>query len=188
MNNIELVHHFECCGVITRGNFIGKSGTTYSIETDLRNALATHKSAKETAQRLVEQISKLVKADYAFIGVPETGSVLAFYLNEVLANNGVSFSPNMIRSVPKDYQVSTNSVVTVLPMNSSQKYILVEDDVVTGNTLCKYLKSVKEAGLNIIGVVSVFGRNSATAVHSLCKEYCIPYYELININVLEGEV
>ena len=94
----------------------------------------------------------------------------------------------MMRSVPKEYQQSTNSVFTVLPIDTTQKYVLVEDDVVTGGTLCKYLKSAVDAGLNIVGVVAVFGRDSATAVNDLCSEYDIPYFELINVKSIEGEV
>ena len=33
-----------------------------------------------------------------------------------------------------------------------------------------------------------FGRDSATAVNDLCSEYDIPYFELINVKSIEGEV
>ncbi len=189
MNSKDLVAFFIEVGVITRGNFVGKAGTNYSIETDLRNAFLKHTSAKRAAQLLYDYMRQYVGDDVAFLGVPETGTLISHYLNTTMYSEcGRDFVPNMMRSVPKEYQQSTNSVFTVLPIDTTQKYVLIEDDVVTGGTLCKYLKIAMDVGLNIIGVVSVFGRDSAKAVNEMCAEYSIPYLELININSIEGEI
>lgn len=189
MNSKDLVAFFIEVGVITRGNFVGKAGTNYSIETDLRNAFLKYTSAKRAARLLYDYMRQYVDDDVAFLGVPETGTLISHYLNTTMYSEcGRDFVPNMMRSVPKEYQQSTNSVFTVLPIDTTQKYVLVEDDVVTGGTLCKYLKSAVDAGLNIVGVVAVFGRDSATSVNDLCMEYGIPYFELINVKSIEGEV
>ena len=188
MDRREIIKYFEEKRVITRGKFVGKSGTEYSIETDLRNALLSYDSAQRTAQMLVSYIYDYID-DAAFIGVPETGSLLAFYLNEAKhRRSGNDYMPNMLRSIPKEYQLSTNSVFTVLPVDVRQRYVLVEDDVVTGSTLCKYLRIAKEAGVNIVGVVTVFGRDSAITVKKLCEEYGIPYLEVINVKNIPGDV
>ena len=183
-----MIVFFEESDVITRGYFVGKAGTNYSVETDLRNAFLKHTSAERAAHLLYNYIRQYVENDVAFLGVPETGTLIAYYLNNVMFSvDGRDFVPNMMRSVPKEYQQSTNSVFTVLPIDTTQKYVLVEDDVVTGGTLCKYLRIAIDAGLNIVGVVAVFGRDSAVSVNDLCSEYGIPYIELINVKNIEGE-
>lgn len=189
MNSKDLVAFFKEVGVITKGDFVGKAGTNYSVETDLRNAFLKHTLAKRAALLLYDYMRQYVDDDVAFLGVPETGTLISHYLNTVKYSEcGREFVPNMMRSAPKEYQQSTNSVFTVLPIDAAQKYVLVEDDVVTGGTLCKYLKIAVDAGMNIVGVMSVFGRDSAKTVNEMCLEYGIPYFELINVNCIEGEV
>lgn len=188
MNQNELCDFLKENGAIIQGDFIGKSGLRYTIETDIRTAFITHNKAMQTARVLLDYIKCYFDEIIPFIGVPETGTLLSFYLNEALYEmNECDYTPNMLRSVPKEYQQSTNSVYTVLPVDNEQKYILIEDDVVTGNTLCKYLKTSLAAGLNIVGVVAVFGRDSAFAVDELCTEFKIPYIELVNVKCIEGD-
>lgn len=182
MTNNDLVKFFIENGVIIKGTFAGKSGTSYSIETDIRNAFLKYELAKKTAHLLYEYIRPLVCDDISFLGVPETGTLISLYLNDVMHSiKKNDFVPNILRSSPKEYQQSTKSVYTVLPVNKDQPYVLIEDDVVTGNTLCKYLRIAKEAELNIVGVISIFGRDTAKAVDTLCKSYGIPYIEIINV-------
>lgn len=189
INNKDLITFFIESGVITKGNFVGKAGTNYSVETDLRNAFLKHASAERAAHLLYNYVCKYIENDVAFLGVPETGTLVSYYLNNAMCEvDGRDFVPNMLRSVPKEYQQSTNSIFTVLPIDTTQKYVLVEDDVVTGSTLCKYLKIAMDAGLNIVGVMAIFGRDSAASVNVLCSEYGIPYIELINVKNIEGEI
>ena len=94
----------------------------------------------------------------------------------------------MLRALPKEYQASSNSVYTVLPLNGQQEYILVEDDVVTGKTLVKYLDQAISKGIKVVAVVSVFGRKKADAVLKYCDNNNITYFELINVDELSQEV
>lgn len=187
MTKEQLINFFWNTGVFKRGMFVGKSGESYSIETDLRNAMTTYESALNLAKEINDQIEEL-GLSYPYIGVPETGTFLSMFLNHAYNKKTKSdFNVNMLRSEPKEYQTSTNSVNTVLPSNNTE-YILIEDDVVTGGTLCKYLRRAIHYGQNIKAVVAVFGRSSAFQVEKLCEEYGIKYYELFKISEIEKVV
>ena len=130
----KLIEHFYATGAILKGDFVGKSGNKYNIETDVRNSLSSHKNALKTAGLVLEAIDREGVPILPFLGVPETGTFIAFYLNQVRGEKtGFDFYPNMMRSVEKDYQSESNTVYSVLPVSKDQEYVFVEDDVVTGN-------------------------------------------------------
>lgn len=148
-------------GTIQEGNFVGKSGGRYNIETDLRNSMTTFGASVTFAEKLYAAIEEYGAADATFIGVPETGTLLSFFLNLIKYNkSGKDFVYNMLRDRPKRHQCGTDSVFTVLPSNTAIEYTLIEDDVVTGKTLMQYLAEAIDAGLKIKHVVTVFFRSS----------------------------
>ena len=182
----ELIDYFINNGSIQQGDFVGKSGNHYSIETDIRCAFCNHLSALSTAKMLDRYITSIGVPDHPFIGVPETGTLISFYLNQVRFDRCESnYSVNMMRAVAKEYQKETNTVFTVLPIDQTQSYILIEDDVVTGNTLVKYLRQAIGTGVKIEYVVSVFGRESAKAVADFCSQNDIKYIEIIDAKECE---
>lgn len=189
MQSAELLALFQETGAICYGSFIGKSGEEYSIETDLRNSMLTYKNAITLGEKLYHTIKNRLGYFRPVIGVPETGSFLANFINYAFyKETDCDFYPNMLRALPKEYQASSNSVYTVLPLNGQQEYILVEDDVVTGKTLVKYLDQAISKGIKVVAVVSVFGRKKADAVLKYCDNNNITYFELINVDELSQEV
>lgn len=185
--NKDLIQFLYSYNAIQKGDFVGKSGFHYSIETDVRNAFMTAEVSMYTSKLILELLSKHGVPKLPFIGVPETGTLLAFVLNQ---NQDLpsDYSINMLRSSEKNYQSSTNTVHTVLPIDERQEYILIEDDVVTGKTLIKYLEIALSAGLKIKYVVSIFGRDTASAVKNCCALKGINYIELINTKELERKI
>lgn len=179
----DLKKHLEKCGAIRYGDFIGKSGCRYHIETDVRRAFFSYGNAMMTSNLIYLVLKETGISNTPFIGVPETGSLMAFFLNACLYNDvKTDFQFNMLRSQPKEYQESTHSVFTVLPMEASDKeYTIVEDDVVTGNTLINYIKVATEAGLRIKNAFAVFGRKNTEVISQKCMEFGVNYTELINI-------
>lgn len=189
MNSFELLSYFKETGTISYGEFVGKSGEKYSIETDLRNSMLTYKSAITLGKKLYETIRTVLGFFRPVIGVPETGSLLAGFINSAyFKDTDCDFCLNMLRASPKEYQSSSNSVYTVLPLNCQQEYILIEDDVVTGKTLTRYLDQSISNGIKVVAVVSVFGRKKAVPVLNYCKKNNIVYYELINVDEISQEV
>lgn len=178
----EIIDHFIKYNVIKFGSFVGKSGKVYSIETDIRTAYMNQAIAHETTKKLFDVLDENEFGDLPYIGVPETGTFIANYLNNILyLNKRKDFSPNMLRSSPKAYQSETDSIFTVLPINRDQEYSLIEDDVVTGNTLIKYLESALDAGLKIKNVITIFARSSANSVFKFCESKKINHFEIISI-------
>ncbi len=188
MMDNELLTFLKDTNTITIGEFIGKSGNAYNIETDLRKSMLSYENALFLGKKLYEEIKNILGFFYPVIGVPETGSLLATFVNFAYYNNtNVDFFVNMLRSIPKTYQSSSNSIYTVLPLNNTQEYILIEDDVVTGNTMLSFLEQALKTGVRITAVISVFGRKSAKAIVDYCNQRRLPYYELINVDELTTE-
>lgn len=178
----KIIDYLIKSNVIKFGSFIGKSGEAYSIETDIRAAYMGQEIAYETTKMLFDILDQNGFGYLPFIGVPETGTFLANYLNNIMyLKTKKDFSPNMLRASPKAYQCETDSVYTVMPINRNQEYSLIEDDVVTGKTLMKYLDGALNAGLKITNVITVFGRSSAKSVFEFCKNNGIGHFEIISI-------
>lgn len=178
----KIINHLIKYNVIKFGSFIGKSGEAYSIETDIRVAYMNQAVAYKTTQMLFDVLDQNGFGDLPFIGVPETGTFIANYLNNIMyLKTKKDFSPNMLRALQKTYQHETDSVYTVLPINRNQEYSLIEDDVVTGKTLMRYLDGALNAGLKITNVITVFGRSSAKSVFEFCKNNGIGHFEIISI-------
>lgn len=170
-------------GVITHGDFIGKSDVKYKTETDIRKAMTSFRDTLCVAEELLKAIDNLNLRYDGFLGVPETGSLLAFVLNYAkYQKDGKDFSLNMLRSVAKEYQESTDSVYTVLPLNKACRYVLIEDDAVTGSTLLRYLDDAIKGGVSINAVVVVFLRDEDGNLQRQIKQkYNINLYGLIRI-------
>ena len=175
---------------IRNGSFLSKSGDHFSYETDLRNAYDSFESANKTSQYIFEMLNvDQYKEEFFFLGVPETGSIIALFLNWFLyQNKKTDFYFNILRSVPKLYQESTRSIHTVLPSRNS-KVIIVEDDVVSGNTLVNTIDTVKNLNFEIIDVVSIIDRGSThngMSVEDRVKKFGLSYRTLIDRQMINN--
>lgn len=186
MNNKLLIALIKS-GAIKVGSFVGKSGSSYTVETDIRVALSTHKKAVDMLTCIYKVLDEHKLCGAPFLGVPETGSFIAQYLNQIrYSQTNEDFYCNMLRSVSKEYQIDTHSENTVLPLIEDQEYSLIEDDIVSGNSLLACLKKTLSCGIKIANVIVLFARDSAHKVSVVCQENNIHYFELFNIDK-EGE-
>lgn len=178
---------------IQRGKeFVTKSGKIFNYETDLREALKTHRAALKTSSLILDLMTfKDLKQFDCFIGVPETGTLLAFYLNqakyEVFGND---FPINIVRAVEKKYQASTHSTKSVLPLIEELKVILVEDDVVSGKTLLNTIEGLKGSNFNIIEIISIIDRdekleNGKSLKQHIKEEYNLEYRSLLSYKLIK---
>lgn len=171
--------------VIKKGDFIGKNNVVYCTETDIRYALRSYVEATNTCEKVLNEILDKVTEEFnSFLGVPESGTFLAFILNQLLyQKRHKDFKINMLRTKPKNYQINTKSVNTVLPLDENEKYILVEDDIVTGSTLINYLDSAVANNICITSVVAVFVRknNYEQIKEQILKKFGIKLYGLIEV-------
>lgn len=164
----------------TGKDFLTKSGKIFDYETDLREALKTHNSALKTSSLIFSlmDIKNLDQFD-CFVGVPETGTLLASYLNQIKYEiSKKDFPINMIRAVEKNYQSSTQSTKSVLPLIKELKVILIEDDVVTGKTLLDTIEKLKNTSFNILEVISIIDREENLENGKSLKQHIKDEYDL----------
>jgi len=178
----KLIESLISDGSITFGDYIGKSGTRYECETDIRNSFYSFGRTKYICNEIYDIIDKLEMRFDFFLGVPETGTVIAHFLNDIkYEKSKIDFGYNYLRSVPKERQKDCASTHTILPHRSKPSIILIEDDVVTGATLLSYLKVVVGLEFNVIAVLSIFGRECCDKLirDTVESEYNVKYVSLI---------
>lgn len=183
----ELVRRLLTMGTIRfDGPFRTKSGSVFDYETDLRAAYGTFADWILTSRLLLPLIPFDPGSFDYFLGVPETGTIIAYGLNlEKHRIFGANFPVNVLRAVPKPYQRETDSVHTVLPLSRSDRVCLVEDDVVSGETLLKYLDVAIGLGINIVGTVAVIDRevrdSAGLSVRDRVAGRGIPYQPVLRL-------
>jgi len=185
----ELLNWLKATNVITkRDKVITKSGLCYSFETDIRSAFSTFEHSIKTA-KMIYNLIEFNGFDY-FIGVPETGTVISFYLNLCRYNETLyDFPINYLRASPKIYQKETHSINTILPSVSPNKIVLVEDDVVTGNSLYRSIDRVIDMGLELKGILVLLDREAVvdnrTVRDHITNHYGLSYQSLVNKQNIE---
>ena len=184
----DLIRQFVEDGSVKFGIFSGKSGIEYNCETDIRLSLTSFEKSKIVCEIIYQMVEKYdFEYDY-FIGVPETGTLISSFLNaEKYKKSSSDFYYNYLRAVPKHRQENTDSAYTILPRKEGPIAILIEDDVVTGNTMISYLKDAKIAGIEITAVISIFGRRMYTEIlkNKIKSEFGITYISLIDTEYIK---
>lgn len=180
------------CIVFSQKGFITKWGELYPFETDIRPAFLTQVGAKKTARLIYSLIRHSIKSFDIIIGVPETGSLIAFFLNACHAKVQKKNLPvNMLRSSPKPYQGTTT--YTVQPLSNKSRVVLVEDDVVTGKTLCKYVKILHKLGMKHVQVVSIIDRQhkderGLTVKQHIERDFGYVYHALVTMDDIKTAI
>lgn len=162
-----------------------KSGRISYYDVDIRNCMKNSESLK----RLCEYIYAYAKENNlkpdAYLGVPETGTPIAVILNTLIKYKKASTIPQIIlRSHPKKYQAKeTHYSVTPIPKNL--KFVLIEDDVTTGNSLRECIKLLIRLGIKIQAVISITNRletrsDGRTVEKSVHEDFKIPFYSITN--------
>lgn len=139
-----------------------KSGISCYFDTDLRNAISTCGNLRRLASLVYDCLPcSAVKPQTGFLGVPETGHLLAVALSFEHANRVARDVPiNLIRAATKDYQ-GAKTKDTVLPICKTRPLVLVEDDVVSGGTIRETVRRFPKG--QFTHIVSVMDRDPNVA-------------------------
>lgn len=173
------------CILFSKNGFITKWGERFPFETDIRPAFLTHYEAKKVSRLMYLLIRQSTRSFDFFIGVPETGSLMAFFLNEWHARAQKKNIPvNMLRATPKPYQGTTR--YSVQHLSRKARIVLIEDDVVTGKTLCACVKILYSLKMKHVQVVSVIDRqykdaSGRTVGERIKEDFGYPYRTLITL-------
>ncbi|MFV0246907.1 MAG: orotate phosphoribosyltransferase [Mycoplasmatales bacterium] len=155
--------------------FTWTSGIVSPIYCDNRLTIGNVKLRKTIAQEL----SKLIQEKYpeveligacATAGIPHGTSVA-----DILDKDLIYF-----RSKPKDH--GTNSTIEGYYTRGS-KVVIVEDLISTGKSVGKAVEDAQAAGLEVLGVVSIFSYSLDKAVNKLTSSG-VNYFSLLRVNDL----
>lgn len=96
----------------------------------------------------------------AFYGVPEGATKLAVITQFKMAQRSSKFGKgshvlSMGRAKPKDHGTPKDKYFVGMPKG---KVVVIEDVTTTGGSLINALKFLKEAGVNVVGVISLTNR------------------------------
>lgn len=191
-SNTSLLKHLvrQKCILFSKRGFKTKWGQRFSFETDIRPAFLTHEKAKETSHLIYDLVRESVRPFDFILGVPETGTMMAFFLNDIHARSSRSDLPvNLLRANPKPYQGVTAN--TVQPLSKTSRIILIEDDVVSGKTLLSYVRTLHRMGMRRVQVVSVIDRQIKDARGKTVKNrveggFGYPYRTLITLEDIKS--
>lgn len=186
---IALAEKYGCFRFSDMG-FNTKSGVMFKVEVDFRKATDSVRKAK----KFLRNVYDLIIADHpdidCFMGIPDTGSMIAMILNVIHQeqNPDRSIHFNMVRSEVKNYIKA--APVTVQPVLQARNICLIEDDVVTGHTLIQYLHQLKCLPRKRILVYSLVDRQykneeGKTVAEIIKEEFNYPYQAIITLDQLE---
>lgn len=162
-----------------------KSGRISYYDVDIRNGMKNSESLKELCKYIYAYTKENNLKPDAYLGVPETGTPIAIVLNTLINYKKASTVPQIVlRSHPKKYQAEeTHYSVTPIPKNL--KFILIEDDVTTGDSLRECIELLIKLSVKIQAVISITNRlekrnDGKTVEKSIYEDFKIPFYSITN--------
>lgn len=155
--------------------FTWASGMRAPIYTDNRLTISYPFVRRNIAVGMTELIKHHLDDVDVIAGVATAGIPHAAYVAERLQKPLV-----YVRSKPKDHGRG-RQIEGVL--KAGQKVVVIDDLLSTGGSALKAVKAVKDAGGDVIGVVSIFSYQ-LQALHDNFKEAGLPYYSVTNYTTL----
>lgn len=171
------------CLIINKKPIKLKSGRISYYDVDIRNSMKNSESLKKLCKYIYAYAENNNLKPDAYLGVPETGTPIAVILNTLISYKKPSTVPQIVlRSHPKKYQAKeTHHSVTPIPKNL--KFVLIEDDVTTGNSLRVCIKLLLKINVKIQAVISITNRleirnDGRTVEKSIREDFKIPFYSI----------
>ncbi len=155
--------------------FTWASGMRAPIYTDNRLTISYPFVRRNIAVGMTELIKHHLDDVDVIAGVATAGIPHAAYVAERLQKPLV-----YVRSKPKDHGRG-RQIEGVL--KAGQKVVVIDDLLSTGGSALKAVKAVKDAGGDVIGVVSIFSYQ-LQALDDNFKEAGLPYYSVTNYTTL----
>jgi orotate phosphoribosyltransferase len=137
-----------------------KSGRKSHFYANWRNVVEDVFLTDQLADFVIEFVKEKNIEVETFYGVPEGATKLGVITQYKFAKKSENYSKgthvlSMGRAVPKDHGAPKDKFFVGMPRG---KTIVIEDVTTTGGSLIKTLEGLKEAGINVIGVISLTNR------------------------------
>lgn len=137
-----------------------KSGRKSHFYANWRNVVEDAWLTDKLADYVIEFAKDIGLSADTFYGVPEGATKLGVITQYKMAKDSPNFSKGshilaMGRAKPKDHGAPKDKYFVGMPQG---KVVVIEDVTTTGGSLITTLKGLKEAGINVIGVISLTNR------------------------------
>ncbi|MBD3312811.1 orotate phosphoribosyltransferase [Candidatus Woesearchaeota archaeon] len=124
---------------------------------------------------------KGLEFDYIY-GTPDGATKLGVMVNIILGKDNPDLKMVVGRKKPKDYGEPRDRFF-VGPVEKGDRVLVVEDVTTTGSSVVEHLDFLKEAGVEIVGIISLFNRlekrdDGMGVAEYIKKEFEVPYYWL----------
>ncbi|KKP79760.1 MAG: hypothetical protein A2271_00450 [Candidatus Moranbacteria bacterium RIFOXYA12_FULL_35_19] len=173
------------CLIISKKPIKLKSGRISYYDVDIRNSMKDSGSLKKLCRYIYAYAKENNLKPDAYLGVPDTGTPIAIILNTLIDYKKPSTVPQIVlRSHAKKYQAKeTHHSVTPIPKNL--EFVLIEDDVTTGNSLREFIKLLLKINVKIQAVISITNRleirsDGRMVGKSICEDFKIPFHSITN--------
>ncbi|MBU0535372.1 MAG: hypothetical protein KKE20_00240 [Nanoarchaeota archaeon] len=159
-----------------------KSGRESYWYANCRVLSDTYSLLSTTAQFVVDKIKEL-GLDYDYIyGTPDGATKLGIMVNMLLGKDNPGLKMVVGRKKPKEHGDARDRYF-VGPVEKGDKVIVLEDVTSTGGSVIEHLNALKDAGVEIIAMMSLFNRlekreDGLSVEEFIKKEFNIPYYWL----------
>jgi len=159
-----------------------KSGRTTHWYVNCRILSDTYSLLNKTSEFVVEKIKELgLEYDYIY-GTPDGATKLGMMVNIILGKDNPELKMVVGRKQPKEYGDPKDRYF-VGPVQEGDKVVVVEDVTTTGGSVIEHLRFLKQAGVNIVAIVSLVNRlekrDEGIGVAEFIKnEFGIDYYWL----------
>lgn len=155
--------------------FIWASGLRSPIYCDNRQTLAYPELRREIAQGLKELIMEQFSNVKLIAGTATAGIPHAAWVSDLM-----NLPMCYVRSKPKDHGKGNQIEGKVSP---GQRAVVVEDLISTGGSVITTVEALREAGCEVLGVVSIFTYQLSKGAEML-KEAGVATYSLTDFSTL----
>ncbi len=166
-----------------------KSGRVSNWYVNWRTPTTDALLLEKIAQFVITFTKKHGLTPTCFYGVPEGATKLGVITQYVWAKESGNRTVSMGRAKPKEHGAAKDRFFVGQPEGD---VIVLEDVTTTGGSLLTTLKSLKEAGVNVIAAFGLTNRDekrdNGTSVKEAVEELGIQYYALSNASELLPEL
>lgn len=155
--------------------FVWTSGIKSPIYCDNRLILGYPEIRKEIAKGLCSLITEHFPDVEIIAGTATAGIPHAAWVSELL-HVPMCYVRSSTKGHGKKNQIEG-------PIKSGKKVVVIEDLISTGKSSILAANVLKEAGCQVLGIVSIFTYELSEATN-LCQEAEVPYYSLSNFSTL----
>ncbi|MFC1753387.1 orotate phosphoribosyltransferase [Thermoproteota archaeon] len=159
-----------------------KSGRTSYWYANCRVLSDTYSLLSKTSQFVIDRIKELeLEYDYIY-GTPDGATKLGIMVNILLGKDKPDLKMVVGRKKPKEYGDPKDRYF-VGPVEKGDKVLVLEDVTTTGSSVIEHIRFLKEAGIDVVAIISLVNRiekrdDGLGVAEYIKKEFDIPYHWL----------